>query len=173
MDTHSKEHTDVTIGVLSDTHGIFPMRCLAELTDCDYLIHAGDIGDVGIYRELRNLAPTIAVLGNNDYREYGADVKAIAKRTIEGVRFFVAHRPEQVLLKEMRAQYYEPGELLPHVCIHGHTHVPNIIRGKEASPADLILCPGAVTYPRKGSKPSIAKITLSENIVKDVWFEEV
>lgn len=161
------------VGVIADTHGALSQECFAALADCDVIIHAGDIGDLGIHRALKGLAPVIAVLGNNDFKEYGADVKRIAKTQIAGVRFLVAHYPHQVAVKAIRAELYEPGEPLPHVCIHGHTHVPSAVTGKDASPAQLILCPGSPTYPRKGSKPSIAKIVLNDGAVQEFWFEVV
>ena len=41
-----------TVGVISDTHGRLDERAFAELADCDHIIHAGDIGDPAILREL-------------------------------------------------------------------------------------------------------------------------
>ena len=43
-----------------------------------------------------------------------------------------------------------PGDPLPNVCIHGHTHVPEIVVGKETRPTDLLLCPGSPTNPPRG-----------------------
>ena len=59
-----------TIGVISDTHGSLHQRAYEALADCDYIIHAGDICNPGIIRELETLAPVYAVLGINDYNEY-------------------------------------------------------------------------------------------------------
>ena len=86
------------IGVLSDTHGWLPQRAYAELADCGHIIHAGDICDPGILDELRTLADVTAVLGNNDYGEYGAAVGRFARPVIGGVRFLVAHTPRDLAL---------------------------------------------------------------------------
>ena len=74
------------IGVISDTHGRLADAAYAALADSDYIIHAGDIGGPAIIRELETLAPVYAVLGNNDFSEYG-DVGQIARPCIDGVRF--------------------------------------------------------------------------------------
>lgn len=167
------KHVEVTVGVLSDTHGRLSDACFTALDDCALIIHAGDIGGSHILSMLEALSPVVAVLGNNDFEEYGKDVGRIAKCEIAGVRFFIAHYPEQVDLKRGGAKYFEPCEPLPQVCIHGHTHTPHKETGKLASPAEVVLCPGSASYPRGGSQPSIAKITLREGRVQEVWFEEV
>lgn len=173
MKNYSSKQNELLVGVVSDTHGVLSNACYAALADCDFIIHAGDIGAVNIYHSLKNLAPVVAVLGNNDFKDYGSEVASTAKALIGGVRFFVAHYPQQVNLKTQSARYFEPGEPLAHICIHGHTHVPQAITGKEASPASLILCPGSPSGPRSGSAPSIAKISLKDGTWQDYWFEEV
>lgn len=173
MNDDSKNNPSTIVGVLSDTHGRFFDSLYAALSDCDYIIHAGDIGNPHIIRALEGLAPVIAVRGNNDFDEYGKDVGIIAKPMIAGVRFLISHYPQDVDFNRQAKRHYESGELLPHVCIHGHTHVPKLVSGPEASPADLLLCPGSPVYPRMGSKPQIAKIELTDMRFKKAWFEEV
>ena len=73
-----------TIGIISDTHGRLDHRAYAALADVDHIIHAGDIGDPAILRELETLAPVTAVLGNNDFPEYGDSVGRFARPVLEG-----------------------------------------------------------------------------------------
>lgn len=161
------------IGVLSDTHGVLPAAALAELADCDAIIHAGDICDPGILAQLREFAPVHAVLGNNDYDEYGADVRTAIMPVIGGVRFVVTHTPTDLrAILSGHTQVLRPGDPVPQVAIHGHTHVPELVRGSAASPADMILCPGAVSRPRGGSKRQIAKIEVERGAVQSVRFVE-
>ena len=153
------------IGIISDTHGRLDPRAYAALADCDAIIHAGDIGAPEILRELETLAPVTAVLGNNDYPEYGEAVGAFARPVIDGVRFLVSHYPKDVNLKKMGvgAQKAVPaGEPLPDVCIHGHTHVPELIGGAEARPAQMVLCPGSAFRPRGGFPRCVAKIEVED-----------
>ncbi|MDO4590346.1 MAG: metallophosphoesterase family protein [Slackia sp.] len=156
----------VLVGILSDTHGVLPAAAFAELADCDAIVHAGDICDPGILAELATLAPVTAVLGNNDCREYGEAVGVFATPVFGGVRFLVAHTPDdarRALLGCTSA--LQPGDLVPQVVVHGHTHVPRIVRGKAASPAHLAVCPGSVSRPRGGSAPCVAKVAIEHGAV--------
>lgn len=146
----------VTVGIVSDTHGRLPLLAYEALAASDRIIHAGDICDPGILRELETLAPVAAVLGNNDFPEYGDAVGRFAKPTIDGVRFLVAHYPRDVRIGPHGCAGVAPGDPLPEVCVHGHTHVAHITVGKEARPASLVLCPGSVSRPRGGMPPSVA-----------------
>ena len=64
-----------------------------------------------------------------------------------------------------------PGDPLPNVCIHGHTHIPEIVVGKEARPADLLLCPGSPTNPRGGFPQCVAKNDVWEGRILRAWVE--
>lgn len=56
-------------------------------------------------------------------------------------------------------------------CIHGHTHIPEIMVGKEARPVDLLLCPGSPTNPREGFPQCVAKIDVWEGRILRAWVE--
>ena len=161
------------VGVISDTHGVLDPRAFAALADCDVIIHAGDICGPEILEELRILAPVIAVLGNCDYPEYGDEVRAWARPIIDGVSFLVAHKPEDVRLRGLGAFALAPGEAYPQVCIHGHTHVPKVLRGGYASPAELVLCPGSATRPLGGSTRSIGRIVVENGRVVSAQVEDL
>ena len=160
------------VGVLSDTHGRLPEDAYAELADCDFIIHAGDICGPGIMLELGELAPVCAVLGNNDYPEYGESVGTVATPRIGGVRFLVTHTPTDLrAILSGRTNVLKPGDPVPQVAIHGHTHVPEIVVGKEARPAELLLCPGSPTNPRGGFPQCVAKIDVWEGRILRAWLE--
>lgn len=162
------------VGVLSDTHGRLPEDAYAELADCDFIIHAGDICGTGILLELKGLAPVCAVLGNNDYPEYGDAVRMAATPRVGGVRFLVTHTPSDLrAILSGRTSVLKPGDPIPHVAIHGHTHVPELLRGAKASPAGVVLCPGSVTRPRGDSKRQLAKILIEGGEVRDIRFVEL
>jgi len=163
----------VLVGVVSDTHGRLPHKAFAALADCDYLIHAGDIGSPSILQQLKALAPVYAVLGNNDFDEYGDEVRRIIHPVIGKVHFLVAHYPQDVHIGFNGGPGLAPGDPVPQVCIHGHTHVPKIVTGKDASPAQYIICPGSVFRPRNRSKPSVAKLIISQGRIQDLWIEEI
>ena len=162
----------IEVGVISDTHGRLHQQAYAALAGCDHIIHAGDMGDPGILRELGTLAPVTAVLGNNDFREYGPNVQRWARPVIGGVRFLVAHFPQDVHVAGLSSKsLLEPGEPIPDICVHGHTHIPRLVHGKDARPASFILCPGSASYPRGGSDRSIARIAIDSGVIQSIRIE--
>lgn len=159
-----------TIAIISDTHGRPPRELWGLLEGCDALVHAGDICDSGQLDDFRLglEVPVHAVLGNCDYPEFGKDVGRFAKFEIEGVRFVVAHKPNDVRLGITGGPAYQPGEPLARVAIHGHTHEVRIETGSAARPYELLLCPGSPTRPRGGFPRSIALLRINEGKLVDV-----
>ena len=161
------------VGVISDTHGRLDRAAYNALADCDHIIHAGDICNPATLRELRTLAPVTAVLGNNDFDEYGSDVGRYAHPVIDGVKFLVAHYPRDVRISAFGTGALGPGDPIPDVCIHGHTHVPKIEYGKEVRPAQYLLCPGSASFPRGGNQRTIAKIVIEGGAVQSIRIESL
>lgn len=161
------------IGIISDTHGRLDHRAYAALADVDHIIHAGDIGDPSILRELETLAPVTAVLGNNDFPEYGDAVGRFARPVIDGVRFLVAHYPRDVRVTAAGSSALAPGDSLPDICVHGHTHVPKLEWGKDVRPATLLLCPGSAFRPRGDSPRAIAKVTVENGRILKAHVESL
>ncbi len=66
---HSPAAIIAKIGVLSDSHIPFRLSCLpdqvsAYFSDCDQIIHAGDLEDTSLIAQLGRIAPVHAVAGN-------------------------------------------------------------------------------------------------------------
>ena len=161
------------VGILSDTHGCLDEGAYASLAECDHIIHAGDICGPHILRELETLAPVTAVLGNNDFDEYGSSVGRFAHPVIDGVRFLVAHYPRDVRIGFNGCAGLAAGDPISHVCVHGHTHVPHLTVGSEARPATLLMCPGSVFRPRGGFPRCLAKMEVSEGRILWVRIEDL
>ncbi|WP_241156393.1 MULTISPECIES: metallophosphoesterase family protein [unclassified Adlercreutzia] len=161
------------VGIISDTHGTLDARAFAALSDCDHIIHAGDICGPAILRELACIAPVTAVLGNNDFPEYGSAVTRFARPVVGGVRFLVAHYPQDVRITYAGSSALAPGDSIPQVLVHGHTHVPKLETGPEARPASLLICPGSASLPRGGFSRSIAKVQVSEGRILEARVESL
>jgi putative phosphoesterase len=142
------------LGLISDIHGKLPAAAVTALQGCDHLICAGDMVDHNVLWELEAIAPTTAVLGNNDCGDWGPDVGFSASPTFDGVKFFVVHRPEDVGMPAPDVQ----------VVVHGHTHVPR----NEVVNGVRYLNPGSCTRPRHGSAPSVMRLEIENGAVSNI-----
>ena len=166
------------VGVISDTHGGLPREAYNALKGCDHIIHAGDIGSPSILYKLEEISPVTAVLGNcdkqDDFEDYfdenGRSLKYSAKITLSNVRILVMHRPDSLhaALVGQKPAVLAPGDPLPQLAIHGHTHTPR----KELADATLMLCPGSPNRPRN-SLPSVSVVTLRAGKIMSVEFIEL
>lgn len=144
------------VGVISDIHGSLSDEAIKALEPCDMILCAGDVERDIILMELEAIAPTIAVKGNCDYPGVSSNVPFSASPRIEGVRFFMVHRPEDIHTPPEGTQ----------VVIHGHTHIPR----NEVIDGIRYINPGSPTRPRGGSKKSLARLTLKAGKVANVEF---
>ena len=104
------------VGLISDTHGLLRPQAVDFLRGCDGILHAGDIGDPGILRELATLAPVSAVRGNNDRNDAYAALPETAFVQFDRVRVYMLHD-----LKQMAIQPRAEGV---RVVVSGHSHKP-------------------------------------------------
>ena len=103
------------IGVISDTHGLLRPEALAALRGSDYIIHAGDIGDSAILKQLAEIAPVTAIRGNVD-REAWARQDPIDECAGSRRDFYLrSHNLNELDLKPEAAGFG--------VVVSGHTHV--------------------------------------------------
>lgn len=138
-----------TVGVISDTHGLLREEALEALGGSDFIIHAGDIGDVAIIDRLREIAPVTAVRGNNDKGRWAEGIPETEALEVEGIRIYVLHALDQLAVDPKAAGF--------HVIVSGHSHRPGI----EAREGVLFVNPGSAG-PRRFTLPiSVARIGIS------------
>jgi putative phosphoesterase len=128
------------IGLISDTHGLLRPEAVAYLRGSDFLIHAGDIGDAAVLEQLRELAPVVAVRGNNDK---GAWAEALAQTEVlevDGVAVLVLHDVADLDLDPAAAGF--------RVVVFGHSHRPS----SETRDGVLYVNPGSAG-PRRFKLP--------------------
>lgn len=108
------------IGIISDTHNVLRAEVVDDLKTCDYILHAGDIMKVEVLEVLQQIAPVIAVKGNNDQLELGVEkyfeiggyhfymVHQLGKK--QDVNFYIyGHSHQFACYKEGNVQYINPG----------------------------------------------------------------
>src|SRR5260370_6819276 len=79
----------MTVGLISDTHGLMRESALAALRGSDLIIHAGDLGTPAVLDTLRAVAPVVAVRGNIDTGNWAAGLPATAVAEAGPARIFV------------------------------------------------------------------------------------
>lgn len=147
MVTAGKTLTEGTqVGVISDTHGLLRPEAIVALQGSDLILHAGDIGKPEVLEGLSEIAPVIAIRGNNDK---GAWAEAIAEREtiqIENVFVHLLHIVQELNL--------EPQQAGIQIVISGHSHKPAIVDRDGV----LFLNPGSAG-PRRFKLPiSVARL---------------
>jgi putative phosphoesterase len=81
----------MTIGVISDTHGLLRPEAVAALAGVDHILHAGDVGDPAILDRLRAIAPLTAIRGNIDVYDACATLPATEAVALAGRLFYLVH----------------------------------------------------------------------------------
>lgn len=108
----------IRIGLIADTHGLLRPEAVAALQGCDFIVHAGDIGDAAILPALARIAPVTAVRGNNDAGAWAAALPDTATLVVAGLRIHVLHDVAQLAL--------DPARERVHAVVAGHSHRPAI-----------------------------------------------
>ncbi len=81
----------VKIGLLSDTHGFLDSSIYKYFKYCDEIWHAGDIGTIQVFDELRKFKPTRAVFGNIDGHIIRSAMPEHLYFEIEGLKVYITH----------------------------------------------------------------------------------
>lgn len=140
-----KEKDNYRVGVLSDTHGMLRDCVYPSFETVDLIIHAGDVGREEVLKELKKMAPVVAVRGNTDGR-WAADLLPLLEMVSVGeVMMAVLHDLVQLDM--------DPRAAGVDVVISGHTHQPLI----ETRSGVLYLNPGSIG-PRRFDYPVSAAI---------------
>ena len=106
----------LTVGVVSDTHGLVRPEAIEALRGSDVILHAGDIGGNHVLQELGEIAPVIPVRGNVD----GGWARLLPeRRTLDlgGVAVLILHDRALVGLRAL------PTRRLG-IVVFGHSHQP-------------------------------------------------
>lgn len=143
----------ITIGLISDTHGLLRASVHDAFRGVGLILHAGDVGGDEILAELRLIAPVHAVRGNTD----AIDDPQLAEEfvlEVGGLDIHMSHGHE--------AGSPTPAKLLalyPHqILVYGHTHRQLVSRVDGR----LVINPGAAGPRRFDLTPSVARLTVTD-----------
>jgi hypothetical protein len=144
----------LTIGVISDTHGLLRPEAIQALIGVDHILHAGDVGDPLILDKLRWIAPLTAVRGNVDVSGVCRALPASYVIELGGRYFYLVHSVHDLDLNLKAAGIA--------MVVSGHTHRAEI----EERQGVLYLNPGSAG-PRRFDLPvTLAKVTVADGTVR-------
>ncbi|MCX8027399.1 MAG: metallophosphatase family protein [Thermodesulfovibrionales bacterium] len=139
-----------TIGVISDTHGLFRDVLKDIFNGVDLILHAGDIGDERVIHELNNIAHTVAVYGNTDNINIRYNYPKTKLVSFHECNIYLVHNLEWLDVVPSTADI--------HIVIHGHTHTPEITHKDGV----LFLNPGSAGHKRAHKPVSVAIVQVSK-----------
>ena len=141
-------NTPITVGVISDTHGLLRPEAIEALAGCSLIVHAGDIGDDHVLAGLRGIGPTFAVRGNNDRGGWASSLPGSEIVEAGSHLLYVVHEIDSLGLDPRAAGFS--------AVISGHSHRPLAERRYDV----LYLNPGSAG-PRRFKLPiTLAKLHL-------------
>ena len=139
----------MTIGIISDTHGLLRPEAVVALKDSQLILHAGDVGDAGILERLRAIAPTVAVRGNVDTSDWARSLPLTEVVAVGELQLYMLHNLSELDLDPRAAGFA--------AVISGHTHRPLA----DVRNGVLYLNPGSAG-PRRFSLPiAVARLDVA------------
>ena len=134
------------IGLLSDTHGLLRKEVIANLNDCDLIIHTGDIGKIEVIENLKKISHIEYIRGNCDKD------KNIAKEDkvidVYNKRIYLIHDISKIKI-DLKKENID-------IVIYGHSHKHNIYEDDGI----LYINPGSVGPKRFKLPTYMAKLNL-------------
>jgi uncharacterized protein len=106
----------IRIGLIADTHGLLRPEARAALAGVERIIHAGDICNAQVLDQLCEIAPVLAVRGNNDHGAWASALHETETLTVGGATLHVVHDLNELAL--------DPREAGIDAVICGHSHRP-------------------------------------------------
>jgi putative phosphoesterase len=155
----NQKDRELRIGIIADTHGWFDRAILRHFQGVDHVLHAGDIGDHSVVRQLKALAPLTVVAGNVDgFEQSGFSSEMIVE--LGGKRIGLKHILYEGgrITKEGRA-FLERER--PDVCVFGHTHQPRT----EQRDGTLLFNPGSAGPKRFSLPRGLGLLVIRDGVV--------
>src|ERR1700675_4208939 len=144
----------ITLGVISDTHGLLRPEAVDALRGSDRILHAGDIGAPEILEALAKIAPVTAVRGNVDTASWARALPETEVVEASGVSIYILHNRGQLDLKPEAAGF--------RVVVYGHSHHPK----SEEKNGVLYFNPGSAGPRRIRLPVSVGRLTIAAGKVQ-------
>ena len=148
------------LAIISDTHlprgrRALPAACVERLRAADAILHAGDLMEATVLRELEALGPPVhAVRGNVDSAELAAHLPLTRIVPAGGARIAMVHDagPAAGRLARMRRRFPDADAV-----VFGHSHLPL----HEEAGGFAIFNPGSPTERRRAPHHTMGMATVT------------
>ena len=153
------------IGLLSDTHSFLDPLVFKHFEECDEIWHAGDIGAIEVYDQLKAFKTTRAVYGNIDGAEIRRECPLHQRFMCEEVDVWITHiggYPKRYSPPIKEAIKKNP----PKLFISGHSHILKVMYDKELSL--LHMNPGAAGKHGFHQVKTLLRFTIDGKDIKDL-----
>lgn len=147
----SRGGTAVRVGLISDTHRLLRPQAVEFLRGSTLIVHAGDFVTPDALYALRELAPVVAVRGNNDRGDWARELPEVQRVEVGGASLLVLHDLADLPRLASDAAGVQ-------AVITGHSHRPRI----ETRDGVLYVNPGSAG-PRRFNLP----VSVGELLIED------
>jgi uncharacterized protein len=144
----------ITVGVISDTHGLLRPEAIEMLSGSDLIIHAGDIGGPWIIDQLMTIAPVHGIRGNTDRDTWAQRMADSIEVEVEQVRILVIHDARPIAGGGQAARYA--------AVVSGHSHQPSV----DERDGVLFFNPGSAGPRRLNLPLSVGKLYVQDGRVR-------
>lgn len=132
--------TGKLIGIISDTHRLVRPEALQALKGVEMILHAGDIGNQEVLDTLNQVAPVVAVRGNNDKGEWAQSLPDWEVVEVGDVSIYMLHDVKEIDISPSGGGFQ--------VVVSGHSHQPSVTEARGV----LYVNPGSAG-PRRFTLP--------------------
>jgi len=155
------------VGLISDTHiparaKAIPKKIFKVFDEASVILHAGDLTQLSVVDELKQLAPVVAVCGNMDEYKVREKLPRMGSVKVYSWKIGVIHDPGIFMgMKRMKTVARENNFS---VLVFGHTHRPSVKRAEEV----LFVNPGSPTNPLPPflTKPTVALLRITKEKIE-------
>lgn len=167
---------DVTrIGLMSDTHmperlAKLPDSLAAVFADVDFILHAGDVGELWVLDKISQIAPVIAVFGNDETEDAQRELPRQQVVVVRGTRILLWHSHFLERVEEMASRagddFYpklqrsvdRAKSANAQIAVFGHWHIPLVYRHEGV----LVINPGGIASGNYTLKQTLRTVAILE-----------
>ena len=106
----------LSVGIISDTHGLLRPEAIQALSGSALILHAGDVGSEDVLEHLRQIAPVLAVRGNIDSAVWADSLPMTTAVELGEHRIWMLH--------DLASLNFDPVRRGFGTVIFGHSHKP-------------------------------------------------